>query len=104
LSEILNVERKNMVESEKLIGKFVALAAADLESHKAALDRLAANQEAQQSQLVEFADTLNAHSKLLEDIQRAWTKNFADQGALLNQQTRVLEAMRALVLPDEPVN
>ena len=93
-----------MVESEKLIGKFVALAAADLESHKAALDRLAANQEAQQRQLVEFAGILNEHSKLLEDIQRAWTKNFADQGALLNQQTRVLEAMRALVLPDEHVN
>jgi hypothetical protein len=36
-----------MVESEKLIGKFIALAAADLEGHKAALDRLAANQEAQ---------------------------------------------------------
>jgi len=93
-----------MVESEKLIGKFVALAAADLESHKAALDRLAANQEAQQSQLVEFADMLNAHSKLLEDIQRVWTKNFAEQGALLNQQTKVLEAMRALALPDERVN
>jgi hypothetical protein len=53
---------------------------------------------------VEFASVLNEHSKLLEDIQRAWTKNFADQGALLNQQTRLLEAMRALVLPDERVN
>ena len=65
-----------MVESEKLIGKFVALAAADLESHKAALDRLAANQESQQSKLVEFAGVLNEHSKLLEDIQRVWTQEF----------------------------
>ena len=76
----------------------------DIESHKKAIDRLQENQEAQQAKLVEFASMLNEHSKLLEDIQRAWTKNFADQGALLNQQTRVLEAMRALVLPDEPVN
>jgi len=72
-----------MVESEKLIGKFVALAAADLESHKAALDRLAANQEAQQSQLVEFADTLNAHSKLLEDIQR-WCSRSASRESECN--------------------
>jgi Zn-dependent oligopeptidase len=90
-----------MENDEKLIGKFIALAAAELESHKAALDRLAANQEAHQSKLLEFASVLNEHSKLLEDIQRVWTKNFTELGNLLNQQTKVLEAMRALVLPDE---
>jgi hypothetical protein len=38
-------------------------------------------------------------------VQEVWTKNFAEQGALLNAQTKLVESLRALVLPkDPPVN
>jgi hypothetical protein len=93
-----------MTETEKVIVEGFQIAAEDLKSHKAAIARLVENQAAQQEKLVEFAEILNEHSKLLEDIQRVWTKNFAEQGALLNAQTHLVEGLRALVLPQDPVN
>ena len=89
-----------MTEEQKLVARFVETAVADLQSHKAALDRLAANQEAQHKVIQELAAGLNEQAKLLEDIQSVWTKNFEAQGALLNQQTQMLEVMRSIVLPD----
>jgi hypothetical protein len=86
-----------MTESEQLIAKFVQTAVADLESHKAAIERLQANQEAEHAKLVELAGVLH-------DVQKTWMANFEALGALVNQQTRMLEAMRAIVLKNEPVN
>jgi hypothetical protein len=60
-----------MSEAEKLIAGFVEAATKDLASHKAALDRLAENQEAQHAKLKEFADELNAHSAILEALRTA---------------------------------
>jgi hypothetical protein len=93
-----------MTEAEKMIAEGFTIAARDLESHKAAIQRLQENQESQHKKLLEFAEVLDEHAKLLVSIQEVWTKNFSEMGALLNQQTKVLEAMRALVLPDERVN
>jgi hypothetical protein len=93
-----------MTETEKVIAEGFQIAAKDLASHHVAIERLQDNQEAQHKKLVEFAGVLEEHTKLLVSIQEVWTKNFAELGALLNQQTKVLEVMRALVLPDEPVN
>jgi hypothetical protein len=63
-----------MNEAEKLIAAFVETATKDLASHKAALDRLAENQEAQHAKLKEFADELNAHSAILEALRTAVAK------------------------------
>ena len=86
-----------MTESEQLIAKFVQTAVSDLASHKAAIDRLNENQQAQHKTLTELA-------ALLEDIQKAWQANFTQQAALLSQQSKFLEALRAIVLPDEAIN
>ena len=86
-----------MQEAEKLMAKFVETAVADLASHKAALARLAENQTAEHEKLQELAGVLN-------EMQKTWMANFEALGALVNQQTRMLEAMRSVVLKNEPVN
>lgn len=88
---------KIMTESEQLIAKFVQTAVSDLESHKAAIDRLQENQVAEHKKLQELAELLN-------EVQTIWTKNFEQQAALLSQQSKFLEALRAIVLPDEAIN
>ena len=82
-----------MTESEQLIAKFVQTAVSDLESHKAAIDRLQENQVAEHKKLREVAELLN-------EVQKTWQANFERQAALLNEQSRFLEALRAIVLPD----
>ena len=83
-------------EQRSIAGGFIAIAK-DLQSYKAAIARLAENQEAEHAKMIEMAN-------LLEAIQKVWTENFAELGALLNAQTKLVEGLRALVLPKEPVN
>jgi hypothetical protein len=90
-------EEEIMTESEQLIAKFVRTAAADLASHHAAIQRVQENQQAEHKKLQELAG-------VLVDVQKTWMANFEALGELVNQQTRMLEAMRSIVLKHEPVN
>lgn len=60
-----------MTEAEKLMAKFVETAVSDLASHKAALDRLAENQQAQHAKLQELAEMVNRHTEILESLRLA---------------------------------
>ena len=84
-------------EQQAVIIKGFEVAAKDLASHKAAIDRLNENQQAEHKKLQELAELLN-------EVQKTWQANFEQQAVLLNQQTRFLEALRAVVLPDESIN
>src|SRR4051812_38603393 len=66
-----NERTGDMTDSEKLIAEGFRVFAADIASHKAALDRLVENQEAQQRALVEQAKMINAHSGILESLRLA---------------------------------
>jgi hypothetical protein len=61
----------DMTESEKMIAKGFQVFAADIASHKAALDRLVENQEAQQRTLEKQAKMINAHTEILESLRLA---------------------------------
>lgn len=80
-------------EQQSIIIKGFEVAAKDLASHKAAIDRLNENQVAEHKKLQELAELLN-------EVQNTWQANFERQAALLNEQSRFLEALRAIVLPD----
>ena len=93
-----DLKHLQLTEEQRSIAEGFIAIAKDLQSYKAAIARLAENQEAEHAKMLEMA-------KLLETVQEVWTKNFAELGALLNAQTKLLEGLRALVLPkDPPVN
>jgi chromosome segregation ATPase len=73
--------------------EFAQTAGNDLESFKAGLDQLNESQHAEHKKLQELA-------KLLDEVKKTWQANFERQAALLNEQSRFLEALRAIVLPD----
>ena len=94
---MIDLQDTPLSEEQKSIAEGFIAIAKDLQSYKVAIARLAENQEAEHAKMVELA-------KLLEAIQEVWTKNFAELGALLNAQSTLVEGLRALVLPKEPVN
>jgi hypothetical protein len=60
-----------MTEIEKVIAEYFTAAAKDLESHKAAIARLAENQTAEHAKLVELAEVVNRHTAILESLRLA---------------------------------
>ena len=57
-------------EQRAIEGAFLAIAK-DLESHNAAIARLAENQTAEHAKLIEMADIVNKHTDILESLRRA---------------------------------
>ena len=55
-------------ERDKLIFEGFAVAAKDLQSFQAAIQRLVENQAAQQAKLVEMAAVLNTHSQFIAEL------------------------------------
>jgi hypothetical protein len=89
-----------MDETEKLmLARLFDAVNSDLASHKAALDRIVANQQAEHEKMVELATVVNDQTKLLADIQKAWTTNFEHLGELVNRQSKAIEIMRGMLLP-----
>jgi septal ring factor EnvC (AmiA/AmiB activator) len=78
-------ELKLTIDEKRVIAEGFVAAAKDLVSHKAALDKLTENQDAQQKTLTELAATANENFKRLEE--------------LVNEQNKAVMALRDLVLP-----
>jgi hypothetical protein len=90
---------KNLSGGEKrLIADGFAAAAADLESHKAALSRLAENQEAEHALVAELAKMVNEHTGLLEAYRAAATTNFENFKTIVDEQSKAILALRDLLL------
>jgi hypothetical protein len=60
-----------MTEAEKVFAEGFQIAAKDLASHKAALDRFAENQQAQHATIKELAEIVNQHTEILESLRLA---------------------------------
>ena len=58
-------------DEKKIIQEGFTVFAADIASHKAALDRLAANLTAEHATIVELAEIVNRHTEILESLRLA---------------------------------
>lgn len=58
-------------EQQAVIIKGFEVAAKDLASHKAAIDRLSENMAAEHAKLVEIAEIVNRHTEILESLRLA---------------------------------
>jgi hypothetical protein len=90
---------KRFIAANSLLGPAIADISTRLVNHKAILDKLGANDEAEHSKVLEMAGELNEHTRLLEAYRIAWTENFQNLTRLVHEQGAAITAMRDLLFP-----
>jgi hypothetical protein len=68
-------------------------------ANAAMMARFNENLVEEHKKILEMAEMVNEHSRLLEEYRKAWTENFEKQGAKVNEQSKAILALRDLLLP-----
>jgi hypothetical protein len=65
----------------------------------ATMNLLNENLASEHKKMLEMAEMVNEHERLLEEYRKSWTENFQKQGAKVNEQSKAILALRDLLLP-----